>query len=118
MNRLRAVPGIDEELEFTIDTTDESDPVSYVWKTFRRGRSLVILYNALQPEKKLGFGENITNESKREKDAIYKFFNACMSTLDFPRDQCPTVGDLTGDDTTGFTKVRGLPRARTMRDQN
>ena len=46
------------------------------------------------------------NAKKFEKMATYKFLQACIQELEFPPEERPIIGDLYGDDTTGFVKVQ------------
>lgn len=107
--RLRAIPGfeawmIDEENK----ADDDADPVTILWRTFRRGYPLMDVYNALSPNVRLSIDEGkVTREEQRAKMASYKFLQACIAELKFPSEECFILGDLYGDDTTGFVKVSG-----------
>lgn len=103
--RLMGVPGFSESLlEEEDDADDDTDPVTLLWRTFRRGYPLVQLYNALQPTNPLVVGSAV-REDKRGKAATFKFLQACINDLKFPADECFIITDLYGDDTTGFVKV-------------
>nr|POE47006.1 rho guanine nucleotide exchange factor scd1 [Quercus suber] len=103
--RLMGVPGFsDSLLEEEDDADEDTDPVTLLWRTFRRGYPLVHLYNALQPPQPLVLGAGV-REGQRGKAATFKFLQACINDLKFPADECFIVTDLYGDDTTGFVKV-------------
>jgi cell division control protein 24 len=107
--RLRAIPGferwmVEEENKAAID----DDPVTLIWRTLRRGFPLLDIYNALGPKVRLHVEDSMLTESnakKFEKKATYKFLEACINVLNFPSEECFIIGDLYGDDTTGFVKV-------------
>tara|TARA_R110002003_G_scaffold70_7_gene6339 strand:- start:1220 stop:1897 length:678 start_codon:yes stop_codon:yes gene_type:complete len=108
--RLRLIPGFATwmaEEEHKAD--DDADPVTLLWRTFRRGYPLMELYNALEPRVPLSIPNSKTDEKslkKNEKMATYKFIQSCVTELGIPQENCFIIGDLYGDDTTGFVKVR------------
>ncbi|KXL45960.1 hypothetical protein M433DRAFT_66417 [Acidomyces richmondensis BFW] len=103
--RLRGVPKFDKSLEEVKNMADDdTDPVTLLWRTFRKGLPLMYLYNALNPETPLTLGEGIRDD-KKGKAATFKFLQACVNDLKFPQEECFIVTDLYGDDTTGFVKV-------------
>ncbi|KAK5111378.1 hypothetical protein LTR62_005219 [Meristemomyces frigidus] len=83
---------------------DDTDPVTLLWRTFRRGIPLMMLYNALNPTQPLELKVGVSEE-KQGKAATYKFLQACVNDLKFPQENCFIITDLYGDDTTGFVKV-------------
>ncbi|TKA65253.1 hypothetical protein B0A55_11383 [Friedmanniomyces simplex] len=102
--RLLGVPGFREWLEDEEEEADDdTDPVTLLWRTFRRGRPLTMLYNALNPSRRIEL--NGIKEEKIGKAATFKFLQACVNDLKFPQEECFIVTDLYGDDTTGFVKV-------------
>lgn len=107
--RLRAIPGFDRWMNEEEDKADDdADPVTLLWRTFRRGFPLLDIYNALNPTVRLTvdtqkMSEN--NTKKFEKMAAYKFLHACINELNFPAEECFIIGDLFSDDTTGFVKA-------------
>ncbi|KAK8237614.1 Pleckstrin homology domain-containing protein [Phyllosticta capitalensis] len=104
--RLRNVPGFEEVLlEEERSADEDTDPVTLLWRTFRRGYPLMIIYNALEPPVKLEVDKNKVSEKKREQAATYKFLSACINQLKFPSEDCFVISDLYSDDTTGFVKV-------------
>jgi cell division control protein 24 len=107
--RLRAIPGFERwMLEEENKAADDDDPVTLIWRTFRRGFPLMDIYNALGPKVRLSVdtSQMSENNTKRfEKMATYKFLQACIGELKFPSEECFIIGDLYGEDTTGFVKV-------------
>ncbi|KAL7770205.1 hypothetical protein CFE70_000138 [Pyrenophora teres f. teres 0-1] len=96
--RLRFIPGFDRWMaEEEGKADDDADPVTLLWRTFRRGYPLMEL--SKQDEKSL---------KKNEKMACYKFIQSCVSELGIPQESCFILGDLYGDDTTGFVKVTNV----------
>lgn len=103
--RLLTVPGFSEALQEEEDDADhDTDPVTVLWRTFRRGYPLMILYNALRPAHPLVLGAGV-KEDKKGKAATFKFLQACVNDLKFPAEDCFIITDLYADDTTGFIKV-------------
>ena len=108
--RLYGVPGFREVLEEEEESADEdTDPVTLLWRTFRKGYPLMLLYNALQPAAPLEIGPGVKAD-KRGKAATFKFLQACVNELKFLQEECFIVTDLYGDDTTGFAKVTRVVR--------
>ncbi|KAJ4295277.1 Guanine nucleotide exchange factor for Cdc42p [Kalmusia sp. IMI 367209] len=107
--RLRAIPGFERWItEEESKADDDADPVTLLWRTFRRGFPLMDIYNALGPKVRLSVDNSAMTENnakKFEKMATYKFLQACIGELKFPPEECFMIGDLYGDDTTGFVKV-------------
>jgi cell division control protein 24 len=108
--RLRLIPGFEEWMtEEEGKADDDADPVTLLWRTFRRGYPLMELYNALEPRTLLSIPNSKTDEKslkKNERWATYKFIQSCVGELGIPQESCFILGDLYGDDTTGFVKVR------------
>ncbi|OQO13212.1 hypothetical protein B0A48_01440 [Cryoendolithus antarcticus] len=103
--RLLAVPGFEEDLmDEEADAGEDTDPVTLLWRFFRRGFPLIYLYNALEISAPLQVNATLKDE-KKPKAATLKFLQACMNELKFPQDECFIVMDLYGDDTSGFVKV-------------
>ncbi|EMD68108.1 hypothetical protein COCSADRAFT_167374 [Bipolaris sorokiniana ND90Pr] len=107
--RLRGIPGFDSWMAEEEDKADDdADPVTLLWRTFRRGYPLMELYNALGPRTLLTIPNSKQDEKslkKNEKMACYKFIQSCVADLGIPQESCFILGDLYGDDTTGFVKV-------------
>jgi len=104
--RLRKVPEFEQFLlEEEREADEDTDPVTLLWRTFRRGYPLLSLYNALSPERRIEIDNSRVNEKKRGQAATFKFLQACLSELRFPVEECFIITDLYNDDTTGFVKV-------------
>ncbi|KAH7383369.1 Pleckstrin homology domain-containing protein [Pyrenochaeta sp. MPI-SDFR-AT-0127] len=107
--RLRAIHGFDRWMAEEVNKADDdADPVTLLWRTFRRGYPLMELYNALGPRTLLSIPDSNTDEKslkKNEKKATYKFIQSCVAELGIPQESCFILADLYGDDTTGFVKV-------------
>lgn len=104
--RLRTVPGFAEILREEEEAADQdTDPVTLLWRTFRKGYPLIIIYNALEPEVRLDGDQGNVKADKKPQLATYKFLSACMKQLKFASEECFVLSDLYGDDTTGFVKV-------------
>lgn len=103
--RLLGVPGFSESLaEEEEEADDDTDPVTLLWRTFRRGYPLMLLYNALRPQQPLSMPQGV-KEEKKAKAATFKFIQACITDLKIPNEELFIITDLYGDDTTGFVKV-------------
>ena len=113
--RLRAIPGFERwllEEEDRADDDEPVDPVTLLWRTFRKGYPLMELYNTLGPRTLLVIPNAKADEKsqkKHEKMATYKFIQACVNELGISQESCFILGDLYGDDTTGFVKVCKTP---------
>ncbi|KAI9814601.1 MAG: hypothetical protein M1827_003157 [Pycnora praestabilis] len=106
--RLQSVPGFEQHLIETDDddeADDATDPVTSMWRCFRRGYPLMTVYNALGPAVPLEINPSKVAEAKRGKAATFKFLEACLTDLRFDPGDCFLITDLYGDDTTGFVKV-------------
>jgi cell division control protein 24 len=107
--RLRAIPGFEQYMTEEEDKADDdADPVTLLWRTFRRGYPLMAIYNALPSNSQLSVDEARIPEKNRPKTAAYKFIQACVAELKFPKEEVFILGDLYGDDTTGFVKVTNV----------
>lgn len=105
--RLRLVPGFEHYLQEEEEAADDdTDPVTVLWRTFRRGYPLMTIYNAMSPRKVLEINESKVGEKKRGQAASFMFLRACVEELKFPAEECFILTDLYGDDTTGFVKVK------------
>ncbi|KAF2159707.1 hypothetical protein M409DRAFT_70883 [Zasmidium cellare ATCC 36951] len=103
--RLLGVPGFNDcLLAEEEDADDDTDPVTLLWRLFRRGYPLILLYNALQPDQPLSMPQGV-KEEKRGKAATLQFVRACMNELKIPQEELFIITDLYGDDTTGFVKI-------------
>jgi len=105
--RLVGVPGFDTFLQEEEEGADaDTDPVTLLWRTFRRGYPLLALYNVLRPDKPIHPDlSTMSSEIKKGKTMTFKFLNALIHDLKFKTEDCFIILDLYGDDTTGFVKV-------------
>lgn len=91
--------------ELASEEEDPLDPVTLLWRTFRRGYPLLAIFNALEPETRIGANEKtFQKEAKREQSAAYNFLVASQN-LHLPVQDSVRVSDLYGEDTAGFAKV-------------
>ena len=108
--RLSEVPGFKPYLDEMEQEEEETgaDPVSSLWRCFRSGLPLLTIYNASQPEE--GNLEIDTNkpEHKIGKEATFLFIRSCLQQMAISPTEVFTIGDLYGDNTTGFVKVTKL----------
>ncbi|KAF2231214.1 hypothetical protein EV356DRAFT_452365 [Viridothelium virens] len=103
-SRLRGVPGFEDQLRaLEEEDAEDTDPVTLLWWTFRKGYPLLMIYNTLNPAQPLDVDR--VPENKRGKAATFKFLQACFNELKFAPEECFIITDLYGDDTTGFVKV-------------
>lgn len=106
--RLAEVPGFEQHLiEMEEDDDAEaSDPVTSLWRCFRRGYPLMTIYNASNPaDGPITVDESRVGESKRGKAATFKFLQSCMQELSIPAEETFLITDLYSDNTTGFVRV-------------
>jgi cell division control protein 24 len=112
--RLRGIPECDDALNQEEEDarmhTEEADPVTLIWRTFRQGEPLMAIYNAMEPAVPLTVDPK--KRTKRDQAATFQFINACIKQLNFPPNDMFMVTDLYGDDTTGFVKVAPPPICR------
>lgn len=104
--RLKALPDFGKQLaEEEKDADADTDPVTLLWRTFRRGYPLMTIYNALKPEEPLQIDQSKITEMKWGKAATFRFLQACINNFGISADELFIVTDLYGNDTTGFVKV-------------
>ncbi|KZF24866.1 hypothetical protein L228DRAFT_57551 [Xylona heveae TC161] len=106
--RLKDVPGFQphlDEIDEEDRVSDGTDPVSSLWKCFRKGYPLMALASVLNPEVAQNVDPSKVTEAKRGKAATFKFLRVCLEDLNFPSADMFLIADLYGDDTTGFVKV-------------
>lgn len=108
--RLSAVPGFDTFLhnEETEADDEDIDIVTLLWRTFRRGRPLVALYDTLRPDQPITVDVSRHTTAKQGKALTSSFLRYCIHELQFSVEDCFIIYDLYGDDTTGFVKVTRL----------
>jgi cell division control protein 24 len=109
--RLGEVPGFEHHLqEMTVEEEDPvdgeaTDPVTSMWRLFRKGYPLMTAFNASNPEVPLDVDVQKVGEAKIGKAATFKFLHACMTEFRFLPQDCFLITDLYTDDTNGFVKV-------------
>ncbi|KAI0479138.1 Pleckstrin homology domain-containing protein [Xylariaceae sp. FL0804] len=105
--RLAQVPDFEEYLH-TLDEQaadlDHGGPVESLWSLLRSGPPLLTIFNSLHPPEPLNV-DNVTNEAKRSKLAVFRFIEGCLKKLEIPPTECFVISDLLGNDTNGFVKV-------------
>jgi cell division control protein 24 len=109
--QLSQIPGLPEILAMERDDNGEADPLSIFIRVFRRGVPLLMLLGrvrGLQYLANLTQFEGLVDSQKIPKVATFRFIKACIDDLGFQPDECFSLGDLFGDDTTGFVKVRAV----------
>ncbi len=109
--RLAQLPGFEPYME-RLDQMSEIGPVESLWQLLRTGYPLLAIYNALEPNEPLQIdGSANQSDAKRAKIAIMKFAGECKNKPKLLETECFIINDLTGEDTTGFVKVRYLKLA-------
>ncbi|KAL1297214.1 hypothetical protein AAFC00_004780 [Neodothiora populina] len=104
--RLSAVEGFDAFLHDQEQAADDDvDIVTLLWRTFRKGRPLVALYDTLRPDQPITADVSRYNPEKQGKALTSSFLRYCINELHFAVEDCFIIYDLYGDDTTGFVKV-------------
>jgi cell division control protein 24 len=109
--QLSQIPGLPEILAMERDDSEEADPLSFFIRVFRRGVPLLMLLErvrGVQYLAQLTQFEGFLDSQKMPKIATFRFIKACMDDLGFQPDECFSLSDLFGDDTTGFVKVRAV----------
>ncbi|KAL9115195.1 MAG: hypothetical protein Q9227_000989 [Pyrenula ochraceoflavens] len=106
--RLSGVPGFRPYLDEMEEEAGNSmpDPVSSLWRCFRTGQSLIVIYNASEPaEGDLRVDYSRVAERQAAKIATYQFIQASKNRWSIPDQDSFILQDLYGDNTTGFVKV-------------
>lgn len=107
--RLRDVPGFEKFLDppEDADPSVPEDPVTQLWRCFRMGSSLCVLFNATRPaelirDDRLSPSLKTVNDCKA---ASYHFLKGIKQELDIQGDDAFMISNLYSDDTNGFVKV-------------
>ncbi|KAE9975778.1 hypothetical protein BLS_002412 [Venturia inaequalis] len=106
--RLRVIPECEQALiqeeEDAEACNEDVDPVTLVWRTLRQGYPLLdVINSANPPEQRIKVSDQ--KKTKRDQAAAMLFITACIREFKFHTEECFTIMDLYGDDTTGFVKV-------------
>jgi cell division control protein 24 len=107
--RLRDVPDFEKFLEPPEDADPNvpEDPVTQLWRCFRMGSSLCVLFNATRPvelirDERLNPNLGTVNDCKA---ATFHFLKGIQQELDIQGDDAFMISNLYSDDTNGFVKV-------------
>ncbi|KAF8244253.1 hypothetical protein K440DRAFT_559152 [Wilcoxina mikolae CBS 423.85] len=107
--RLRDVPDFEKFLEPPEDADPNipEDPVTQLWRCFRLGSSLCVLFNATRPvelirDDRLNPNLKTMNDCKA---ATFHFLKGIKQELDIQGDDAFMIHNLYSDDTNGFVKV-------------
>ena len=107
--RLRDVPDFEKFLEPPEDADPNipEDPVTQLWRCFRLGSSLCVLFNATRPaelirDDRLNPNLKTMNECKA---ATFHFLKGIKQELKIQGDDAFMIHNLYSDDTNGFVKV-------------
>jgi serine/threonine protein kinase len=103
--RLALVPDFEQFLEPLPDTVE--DPVTQLWRCFRMGSSLCVLFNATRPvcpiqDERLKPNLGSANDCKA---ATYHFLQGIKNVLHISDEDSFMIHNLYSDDTNGFVKV-------------
>ena len=103
--RLMLVPDFERFLEPLPGAPE--DPVSQLWRCFRMGSSLCVLFNAMRPvslieDSRCQLGLGSANDCKA---ATYHFLQGIKKELSIPDSESFMIHNLYSDDTNGFVKV-------------
>ena len=90
------------------DEGEDHDPLSLLITFFRRGAPLLMLLERVPGLGNLDYLTELwyIDSQKLPKVATYKFIEACIHDLGFQPDECFSIGDLMGSNSTGFVNVR------------
>ena len=93
--------------------SEEEDPLTFLMQVFRRGIPLLMLLARVQGVQDISHyihSENYRGHQRKiPKVATVKFVEVCRRDLGFKSDECFTISDLFGIDSTGFVKVGPSP---------
>ncbi|CAZ83580.1 unnamed protein product [Tuber melanosporum] len=103
--RLMLVPDFEQFLEPLPGALE--DPVSQLWRCFRMGSSLCVLFNAMRPVSLIEDSRCQLNLGSANdcKAATYHFLQGIKKELNIPDSESFMIHNLYSDDTNGFVKV-------------
>jgi cell division control protein 24 len=107
--RLRDVRDFEQFLEPPEDADPDvpEDPVTQLWRCFRMGSSLCVLFNALQPMELIK-DDRLSPHLKTINDckaATFHFLKGIKNELKIDGEDAFMISNLYSDDTNGFVKV-------------
>lgn len=114
--RLLLVPDFERFLEPVPGSDTREDPVSQLWRCFRMGSSLCVLFNAVRPVQFIDEEHcrpDLGAVSKM-KAATYHFIQGIKKELEIGGDDSFMIHNLYTDDTNGFVKVSRFCRGDTV----
>ena len=108
--RLRDVLDFEKFLDPPADADPNvpEDPVTQLWRCFRLGSSLCVLFNATRPTERI-MDERLNPNLKTINDckaATFHFLKGIKNELNIEGDDAFMIHNLYSDDTNGFVKVR------------
>lgn len=108
--RLKDVPDFEKFLQPPADADPNmpEDPVTQLWRCFRMGSSLCVLFNATRPvmlikDERLSPNLKTMNDCKA---ATFHFLKGIKEDLHITDENAFMIHNLYSDDTNGFVKVR------------
>lgn len=112
-SQLSQIPGFPEIFALRRDENNDEDLLTFLIQVFRQGLSLLMLLARVQGAQNIDhlteFPGNLENrEQKIPKFATIRFIRACMDDFGIRPDECFTISDLFGEDSTGFIKVSAV----------
>lgn len=120
--RLRDVPDFEKFLAppEDADPREPEDPVTQLWRCFRLGSSLCVLFNATRPVTPIP-EDRCQPQLKTMNDckaATFHFLSGIKNALGIDGDDAFMISHLYSDDTNGFVKVGHSPPLRLGRWQS
>jgi cell division control protein 24 len=108
-DRLRDVPDFEKFLDPPEDADPDipEDPVTQLWRCFRMGSSLCVLFNATRPVELIR-DERLSPHLKTINDckaATFHFLKGIKNELGIDGEEAFMIHNLYSDDTNGFVKV-------------
>ncbi|BFZ60638.1 Guanine nucleotide exchange factor for Cdc42p [Saitoella coloradoensis] len=96
----------DSTASIAMATGMADDPVSQLWRCFRLGAPLCVLFNAMKPKKELVVNADVTfSNPNAGKASVYHFLLGCRNELGMGDDELFTISQLYQDDTSGFVHI-------------
>lgn len=109
--RLKDVPDFEQYLARDNDSPadDVEDPVSHLWRVFKKGSSLCALFNTLKPATPISDNFLLPNLDaiRLQKQATFYFLKGIQDELALNGENAFMISHLYSEDTNGFVKVGG-----------